>query len=353
MKTLFSILFTLFLMSNVSFATVRTVSNSPAGGAQFSNLEAAYTAAVSGDTLLIENTDIMYNLTECAAYNKSLTFIGIGFNPSKQTPKRTKIGAGPCTGLFNMNSSASGSKFYGIEFETMVRAEQFINNMVFEDCKFNSTFNIQCGGGFAAVTFRNCVFDLNNIADVVMNCNTINMTGTFSNCVFDGYIDGANSPLATMTIEHCLFLSTNQVPFNNLLYATIKNNIFMNVFPGGTTNSTYENNICRVAGTFPPLPGQGNTGSGNISNTNPLLVNCPISTNYGASQDYHLQAGSPAIGTASDLTDIGIHGGTSGFSEQGEVLINPIIRSMSIVNSTVASNGTLNVQLHATKPDND
>jgi hypothetical protein len=208
--------------------------------------------------------------------------------------------------------------------------------MVFEDCKFNQTFNVQCAGGFAAVSFRNCVFDLNNGADVTLACNTINMIGTLSNCVFDGYIDGGASAFTAMTIEHCLFLSTNQVPFGNLFYAIIKNNIFMNVFPGGTTNSTYENNICRVAGTFPPLPGQGNTGSGNINNTNPLLVNCPVSTNYAASQDYHLQAGSPAIGTASDLTDIEF---TVELPDSvNKVKCSSILSSIyGILNSTVAS----------------
>ena len=127
----------------------------------------------------------------------------------------------------------------------------------------------------------------------------------------------------------------------------------MNRFPTGTSNSTYLNNLCRVAGTFPPSPASGNTASGNIEASDPLFVNNPVNTLYGTARDYHLLAGSPALAAANDGTEIGLHGGYTGFSEQLEVLINPIVRAMSILNTTVASNGTLSVQLQATKPDNN
>jgi hypothetical protein len=63
-----------------------------------------------------------------------------------------------------------------------------------------------------------------------------------------------------------------------------------------------------------------------------------------------VQAGSVAIGNGSDLTDIGVHGGTSNFNESGEVLIAPIMRLLVINNTNVQPNGTLNVQVNATKP---
>ena len=128
------------------------------------------------------------------------------------------------------------------------------------------------------------------------------------------------------------------------------NSMFMNAFPSSTTNCTYLNNICRVAGTFPPA---GNTGSGNIDATDPLLVSYTPGSLYDATQDYHLQPGSAAAGAATDATDIGIHGGSSNFSEQGEVLINPIMREVTIMNPTIAPNGTINVHVNATKPDDN
>ena len=342
----------------LSYAAVRTVSNHPAGGALYSNLEAAYNNSSNGDTLLIEGTDIPYFLPGCPAapWVKSLTVIGIGFNPDKQIPKRAKIGTQGCASTFDflITGSGSGSSFYGIEFTSGVGTSTTtaLNNIVFEDCKFNVDFNFICTPttNFA---FRNCIFDGDNNANLLFGQCGTSATGIISNCVFDGYVSGNNSPLTAVVFEHCLFLSTTALPFTGVHYAIIKNNIFMNLFPDGTFYSTYENNLCRVAGTFPPSPANGNTASGNIEATDPLFVNTPAGSLYNTSHDYHLQAGSAAVGTGSDGTDLGVHGGFTGFSESGEVLINPIIRSMNILNTSVASNGTLNVQIHATKPDND
>lgn len=353
MKKLFFLIAIMAFVCQTSHATVRTVSNHPAGGAQYTGLQAAYNASTSGDTLLLEGTDIVYFLECNVTWNKSITVIGIGFNPNKQMPKRSKIRNTDCQSELRITAGGSGSRFYGIEFTNNVySANQALSNLVFENCKFNTHANFDQGVA-TNFAFRNCIFDGDNQANLMFGVNGVSATGIVSNCIFDGYVEGNNSGLATVTIEHCLFLSASVNCFSNLYYATISNNIFMNRFPAGTTNSNYQNNLCRVAGTFPPSPANGNTASGNIENSNPLFVSLPVSTLYNTTQDYHLQAGSPATAAASNGTDIGVHGGYTGFSETGEVLINPIIRTMNILNSSVAPNGTLNVQLVASKPDND
>lgn len=352
MKNLITTLITLCFFTHASFATVRTLSNHPAGGAQYTNLQAAYGASSNGDTLLIEGTDIEYVLGSCGSFwSKSLTVIGIGFNPSKQIPKRTKIRHTDCYSVFYIGSGGSGSSFYGIEFPNPVHVNSGpLNNILFENCKFNAYFNFECNSttNFA---FRNCIFDANNALNLNFGNCTVSATGIVSNCVFDGFIEGNNSTLAAVNFEHCLFLSTGGTQiFNNVWYAQVLNNIFMNRFPAGTFNSNYQNNLCAVAGTFPPSPANGNTASGNIENTNPLFVNYTTGSLYSNLHDYDVQAGSTAINAATNGTDIGVHGGYTIFSESGETLINPIVRAMSILNSTVAPNGTLSVQLHATKP---
>ena len=357
-RTKITILAAMFFIATISsYATVRTVSNDPAGGSQFNSLQSAYDAAVNGDTLLLAGTNITYNITGCNQHwSKALTVIGIGFNPQKQNAKRSMIGNTACQcGHFFLGSGASGSKFYGIEFSATgcnehVFFQGAISNVLFESCKF--AIGINFGNQTTSnIAFRNCIFDWNNNGVMHMGGGgNVVSNVLISNCVFDGYIEGNGNPFVTMIIDHCIFLDGT---FSNLHYATITNNIFMNSFPGGTGNSTYLNNICRVAGTFPPAALGGNTGSGNINATDPLLVSVPASTFYSTSHDYHLQAGSPAIGTAADATDIGVHGGTSLFSEQGEVLINPIMRQVIINNATVAPNGTLNVNIVATKPDDN
>ena len=347
MKHTITILAAFFFMMNVGNATVLTVSNDPAGGAQYSSLQAAYNAAVNTDTLLVEGTDITYSIPNCnVGWNKSLTVIGIGFNPQKQNPRRTYIGQTDncCCGEFVIRSGGNGSSFYGIIFSSGFRLRGTMNTLTFEDCRFDGIFYFDnnTASGFS---WKNCVFNNDNARAIEFsNSSVIISNMLISNCVFDGYIEGQNSPFITLLIDHCLFLGNT---FSQLHFAIIQNSIFMNVFPAGVTSCSFINNMCRVAGTFPPA---GNNGSGNINTTDPNFVTYTNGALYSTTHNYHLQALSPAIGAAGDGTDIGVHGGTTHFSETGEVLINPIMRSVFITNPTVAPNGTLNVNINASKP---
>ncbi len=338
-----------------SFATVRTVSNHPNGGAQYSTLAAAYAAASTGDTLLIEGTDIYYeSVGSCSAANftKSLTLVGIGINPIKQNPKRTIIAEWTgCSPNMEITSGASGSKFYGIEFSYGLYLSSGISNIVFENCKFNADFNFNTETA-SGIIFRNCIFDNDNALNIEFSTNLVE--ADFQNCIFDGYINAPATNLTiTSTFNHCLFLRNNGEQLVNLVGPTVTNCIFMNYTAAanaGTTGGTFINNIARLAATLPPV---GNSGSGNLSNTNPNFITYTANAFYSKTHDYDVQSGSPAINAGNDATDIGLHGGSSEFSETGEVLIVPIVRSVNISNNTVAPGGTLNFQVQSSKPNND
>lgn len=356
MKTLLLTLIALFAVTETALATVYTVSNHIAGGAQYTNLRDAYDAATNGDTLLLEGTDINYHISyQCNFHwNKELTVIGIGFNPSKQNPKRTKITATHCNEghAFHIGNAGSGSEFYGIEFMNEVRVYETSNNLLFENCKFNLRLYFQDGASTTGLAIINCIFDANNDRVLDFGGAGAQVTALINNCVFDGYIFGNGSQYVSASIEHCLFLSPSVNAFSNLHDAQIKNNIFVNRLPAGSFNSDYQNNICAVMGTLPPDPGDGNTGTGNIENTDPQFVNYTFGEYYSPFHDYEVQA-SAALGGASNGSDIGVHGGTTNFSETGEVLIAPIVRSVNIQNTSVAPNGTLNVEIHATAPSDN
>ena len=68
-------------IASATHANVLTVSNDLAGGSQYSTLLGAYSIALSGDTLLIEGTNTVYQAP--APWAKQLVVIGIGFNPNK------------------------------------------------------------------------------------------------------------------------------------------------------------------------------------------------------------------------------------------------------------------------------
>lgn len=349
MKTVSFTTLLIFLSFSVHYAAVLTVSNSSIGGAQYSSLSAAYTAASPGDTLLLEGTDIPYSPPD---WDKKLTVIGIGFNPDKQIPKKTKISYSYIYYsyyYFRIYSGGTGSRFYGIEFTHWIQPDQSCDSLLFEDCKINEYFHFN-NQQADDIVFRNCVFPRNNDANVYLGSGNRNQSVVFSGCVFNGYIHGQNNTYADILIEHCLFLSTTTDNFSQVYYAQIQNSIFANRFPQGTYHSDYLNNLCAVAGSFPPLPGNGNTGTGNIENTDPNFVNYTSGELYSTTHDYDLQAGSAAIGAAINGTDIGVHGGYSNFSETGEVLITPIVRTMTILNGSVVPNGTLQVDVRATAP---
>lgn len=351
MKTKVTFIAAIILFASfTSMAAVLTVSNNPLGGAQYSSLDAAYNAAANSDTLIIEGTDYVYFLAGYPAkmWDKQLTVIGSGFNTNKQNFKRTMFRNSDYHWVFPFNSGGSGSSFHGIVFVNPVMFEQNVNNLQFENCLFQNIFNLN-NKLVNDLEFRNCVFDQNNDANIALSQN-YSTTVSIYNCIFDGYIEGYNSFINVLIIDHCLFLSPSTAHFSSVNYASISNSIFMNLYPAGTTNCTYVNNICRVAGTLPP---SGNSGSGNLSNTDPLLASYTFGSLYSTAHDYDIQAGSPCELAGSDGTDIGVHGGASNFSEQGEPLIAPVVRSVIITTPVVSANGTLSVDVTASKPAED
>ena len=340
--------FVALLSVSVTNATVRTVSNDPNGGAQFSSLLNAYNASTNGDTLLMEGTNIAY--TFGGEWIKSLVVIGIGFNPQKANPRLTFITT--LTMNSNVNSGGNGSRFYGIEFTTVtVGAGASIANLLFENCsfydnfRFPTQFNTQTASN---IVLRNCIFKQQNNSNINFSPGQILMTGVLvTNCIFNGYLNGNSNTVSTPIIDHCIFLiNDGSTVLRNFTNATFTNNIFMNSasLHSGSSN-TFISCISRLGG----IPtGAGNTG--NFNNTNPNFVNYTLGSFYSTPHNYQVQAGSVAIGAGSDLTDIGVHGGNSNFNESGEVLIAPIMRLLIINNQNVQPNGTLNVQVNATKP---
>lgn len=352
MKTRITFISTLFVMlTATSFATVLTVSNLPLGGSQYSSLQDAYNAASNGDTLILEGTNIEYYLDQWVLINKQLTFIGGGFNTDKENFKKTYIRNNNNNGEIRVGD-ASGSSFHGISFTGRLMFFYNVSNISFENCEFIDAYHNQGlltnNVTISGMVFRNCIFGQDNGVNLWLGSTAVANISFFS-CIFDGRINGSGNNLNVLLFDHCLFLGTNS-PFNDVNTATITNSIFMNAYPTSITNATFLNNICRVAGTLPPA---GNSGSGNIENTDPLLVSYTLNSFSSPTHDYDLQSGSPGELAGSDGTDIGVHGGTAKFSEQGEPLITPIVRSVLITNPVIAPNGTLSVEVTATIPAED
>lgn len=330
-------------------ATIRTVSNDPVGGAQYATLVAAYTAATTNDTLLIEGTNIVHATP--SPWAKQLVVMGIGFNPTKTSYRLSQISGITC------NSSGNGSRFYGISFTASCNVNSIINNYTFSNCNFSGTFSINGFVGSSNLSFINCMFSSgsNNFDGPGGASNYSNIL--FTSCVFNGWIEGNSNTTGTLTVDHCLFLNSS-LCISSIRNSVISNSIFMNTTTPVNTNSgnlTLTNNLSRLNTVFPPTSTySANTATGNITNSSTFnFVTYTPGNLYSIAHNYHLPAASPAIGAGTGGSDIGPHGSLTNFNETGEVLTLPIVRTLNINNTTVVTNGILNVQINASKPNDN
>lgn len=344
MKKILLSLLILIVALKFANATVLTVSNNPTGGAQFATILAAYTSATNGDTLMLEGTPTNYDAPH--PWGKQLVVIGTGYNPNKANTQVTLLSS------FEIGSSGNNSKFYGIVFSQTVQTANAISNYYFENCRFDGAVNFHSpSNSINGLIMKNCIFLSNAHTPSQLSSNML-----FVSCIFNGFLYGAGNQLCSsgwVTVDHCLFLSGG-INLYDLFNAQITNSIFMNStsITSGGGNTVFYNNIYRVA-TFnipPSVGGSPNNGLNNHPSTDPNFVSYTLNSSYSQQHNYHLNTGSPAIGAATNGGDIGPHGSSTNFSETGEVLITPVIQIMTINNTVVAPNGTLNVQLNVRKP---
>lgn len=179
-------------------------------------------------------------------------------------------------------------------------------------------------------------------------------------------------------------LGGNNLVANNLIMlrltlagGVVVNNIFYTPFGGAfvmqSRNIIFSNNI--MYNTAPATPFNsndyvinGNTSVNNQFNIDPLFVN-PIAFNTlnaythvapaaGPFADFHLQAGSPAIGAGTDGKDLGIYGGSTPWRDGSATDsryryyplpdVVPVITGVTVQNPVVNEGGNLQIQLNAT-----
>jgi hypothetical protein len=343
-----------------TYATVWTVSNNANRPAQYTTIQAAVNAASPNDTILI--TGGSYSGTVTAQI--PLVYYGESINGTTQFPQTT------ISSTFNLNRlnssmSASGSRFYGIRFNSTVSingsfsgstpGQEIMSDLIFERCSFisGSSANLNYSAGkHTQMTVRNCLF-LGGISlpaatsgphdIVVTNCvfspNSAAMTGS-------GDFDGG------VLIRNSLFMDHTSSSFTGSISdIVLENNIFYKAEPTGLSASTWNNNLTYLCNSN-TIPYGSNFGSGNIVNQNPLFVNYPaLGAAHSFNHNYTLQAGSPCIGTGTNGIDIGLNSGNAPVSNipiYGKI---PGVTVLSIPVSSVPVGGTLQIQIEAESRD--
>ncbi|RFS15796.1 hypothetical protein [Emticicia sp. C21] len=296
----------LFLLLTVSqlFATIRRVNNNPGvtlvTNLVFSNFTAAQTAAVDGDTIYIEPSDINYG---SMFFSRRLVVVGPGYllnkNPNTPFDKRT---ARVSNVSFGTNSS--GSKLIGIEVRT--------NNGNF--------FNISTSAAVTEINIEFCMFN-ELIGNSIFNNSVV------SNCFLVGNISKSGLSINNSLINNNIILGSVQTVGNDNI---IKNNI---IFGGADYASIYFNNIIYQNGT-PELSFNlnvnvynnvcvgcnGTPANNNFFTTTPntiFVVAEPRTFDDLEDDNFVLNASSPAKGKGVGGIDCGVFAGTKPYVLSG------------------------------------
>lgn len=369
MKTKKLFLATIFLLAFYAKAAVITVSNNPNSPGQYTDLQTAIDAAAPNDILYVHGSATAYGNV---SITKLLTIIGAGAMPNKILQLPTSI-----TGItFGYNapgtSNGSGSSVYGCEISSISLgtftsgAGTFgIANLTI---KRNRIGLIQTlGGGF----YSNYVIQHNIIGSI--------SGGKMSNAIISNNVIGVINAIDPTPAVSALVS-------NNIIYSSLSNNkqcVFSNnvflmapAFIGNNIFNTFTKNMFYLGGPTPAytqatFETTQNSFSGNLYNQDPLFTNANTAgqplQQYGYANpsagpfiNYNLTATSPGKNYGTDGTDVGIHGGTTPYP-QGVLTDSrfryfpmpaiPQMLEMSILNSAIPQNGTLNVNFTARKND--
>lgn len=360
MKVLFTCIIALLLGASFqAAATVYTVSNVASRPAQFNTVQAAVDSAAFGDTILITGGGADYARVTTV---KPLVYIGEGIANAPASV------AGITLNRLNSSLSASGSKFYGIRFTSSVSLEpnfsgaqvgqDVLEDLLFERCSFNSSFGFSPNGITKNITVRNCVFTGSTISTFY---GQPSWTATYENLLFintvfsGGNFSGAGQPNlnGNLIIRNCIFINRSTSVISSLIGVVLENNIFYSAEPTGCISCTYNNNLTYLCNdnALPPTAGN-NVGSGNIVNVNPQFVNYPqLGGAFSFAHNYALQTGSPAIGSGTNSTNIGLTGGSAPVNNIPQFPKIPAVTEIDIPVSSVPVGGTLQINLRAVTRD--
>jgi len=356
----FAALFVLAIAASATaFATVRTVSNSPATLAQFNTINAAIAVSVSGDTVLVHGSPNQYGGFTISS--KQLTIIGPGWSPDKNLGFAALVQGSIITGATSNNSEIHGLTFVG---NLDINGARPDNIKLIRNNFAGVTVQVNQGSTtYSGYLFEGNLFDNATVAATSSSTyqNFIFQNNYFyeNGCCRDGNLSGGWFNCVNVLFNHNLWFgpasaNRNITDGSANRFLIFTNNIFVRRnFNGRVTNSTFSNNITFNAGVNDPWATAGNVnGGGNVENQDPQMV-AQASVNAGTNNalaDYTIIAG-PANNAGTDGKDMGLlydpSGSLNWANSRNSRL--PRVFSMNITNPTVSSGGTLQVVVEAKK----
>jgi len=337
MKTKFLLFMTAFMMILSSQAqTVITVDNSVGADADYNDLQSAITNAADNSIIYVHASEINYG---DITVNKPLTIIGYSHSDSD---KETMVD------YVTLSNSASNVRFTGIHFTNnfvIDNDDTLITDLVLENNFFDNT--IFFGGNAIAddVIIRgNIIYDIGtNSATNTKYTNTIISNNIFYNNLYvfyhesvqvhnniflnEGIITNIDEETGDLEVQDCIFYASV-----NSIYDPNRDGVVFN-------NCLTYNDLNSVAALV---------GNANIPDSDPLFVNATDDVFDALTDDYTLQATSPALGAGVDGDDIGLYSTNTNFTfnNLGFTAGIPIVTITSIT-SQIAPGGDLEVTIQS------
>jgi len=317
-------------------ARVLTVSNNPAIKADFSGIQTAIEFAYSGDTIYVHGSKLNYGNIKIT---KPLTIIGAGYHSNNPDGFSAKLMLVEFTNNRYHNTSASNSTIQGFEFffitghkpgiQTASWGNHLLTNITIED---NLIWNINILHMAANWKIRNNIIpgqinggsnnpNTNGGANAFLITNNIiasisdfSQKNLFQNNVILGQISN---------VSECTFLNnifaSEETLLSQVFNCTFRNNLSIhnNI---GTADCYKPSNDFK--NTYTCLANANNAGAGNIIGKDPQFVSF-TKKYFDFSQNYSLNAGSPALTAGTDRKQLGIFGGPHPFPSWHEP--NPVV----------------------------
>lgn len=352
MKNLTTLFSFLIFSSLLIQAEIFTVSNNGFVPAQYTTIQNAIDAASSGDTIYISGSATAYS---AMTIRKPLTIIGAGYDANflssayATSTGTVQLGYDPTNG-----TEASGSTIIGLSVSDYIynytgAFEYGIDNITVRNCNIGSS----------VIQYANAD---NPCSEWLIEHNVAWLIGWqnntdsdyIENCVIRNNIIVAsvrNFSNGSTIIDHNIFTGSGNTPaIDDVQNLVISNNIFLSAvaLTSSSTLNMFVNNIY-ARSTNCDFSIYNNDAIDNIclaTAADVLFVDYPLVNGHSNNHDYHLQAGSPAIGAANDGTDIGIYGGVSPFpaSFGGQPSGIPTVESLEILNPQLGTNCNLQFQ---------
>lgn len=287
------------IFCNAKILIVDNHTPTPAGA--YSTIQLAHDAASAGDTLMLTPSEIEYS---GITITKTIHIIGNVWDRPAPDLSFTK------TSGFSLNAegvSIQGIKINGDCFITknsITLKRNWINGIIrvgYQTARLNGIIIIQnlITGNGGTITSDPIGVKSNSTCLITNNVVKTNIYGNAFVAEFPITIILKNNIFISHVDRAAIYLAANGNSYSN---HEVLNNI---VISGSIFGTTISNNNLSNSTQFP-------ASNGNIQNIdmNAVFVNV-------VAGDYHLKAGSPAIGAGENGTDCGIYGGELGFVDKG------------------------------------